>query len=182
MKIVVVVEIYNFLLQIFFIWSQLEEVIDILWRSKIWILNLNIISIIWASNWNQRDGLNYKVVDLIEIHNFGVEFTSMCMNMKILYFLKICCWEKKEIPLNLRFEYIFDYLSIKMILNDKSMNYKVVTLEESYKFRITFIYILGSCERNIFFFEKYASREETFVSIYWAWTWLQMKKFWTRKL
>jgi hypothetical protein len=128
MKIVVVVEIYNFLLQIFFIWSQLEEVIDILWRSKIWILNLNIISIIWASNWIQKDGLNYKVVDLIEIHNFGVEFTSMCKNMIILYFLKDMLLREKEIPLNLRFEYIFDYLSIKMILNDKSMNYKVVTL------------------------------------------------------
>jgi hypothetical protein len=82
-----------------------------------------------------------------------------------IIFLKDMLLREKEIPLNLRFEYIFDYLSIKMILNDKSMNYKVVTLDESYKFRITFIYILGSCERNIYF-KKYASREETFVSIY----------------
>jgi hypothetical protein len=30
------------------------------------------------------DGLNNKVVDLVEIHKFGVEFTSIKINMKSL--------------------------------------------------------------------------------------------------
>jgi hypothetical protein len=36
---------------------------------------------------------------------------------------------------------IMDYLSIKIISYDKSVYYKVVGLDESYNFRITFISI-----------------------------------------
>jgi hypothetical protein len=63
--------------------------------------------------------------------------------------LKICCGEKKSCQI--RSEYNVNYLSIEMISNDKSMNYKVVALDESYIFRRTLICIRGSYERNMFF-------------------------------
>jgi hypothetical protein len=47
-------------------------------------------------------------------------------------------------------KYIVDYLSIKMIWKDKSMNYKVVAVDKSYKFCITFIFVRVSYEKNMF--------------------------------
>jgi hypothetical protein len=38
-----------------------------------------------------------------------------------------------------------------MILNEKSMNYKIVAIHEIYNFHITFISIQSSYERNMFF-------------------------------
>jgi hypothetical protein len=63
----------------------------------------------------------------------------------------------------------------------KSFNYKLVALDKSYNFRITFMSIWGSYEGNMFF-KDLLSREETFVSIICASKWFQMKKVWSKKL
>jgi hypothetical protein len=63
MKIVAFDEIYNFVVQRFFIKSHLHtQIIDTLSRSG--------------------KTLNYKVVDLIESYNFYIKFTSIRVQMK----------------------------------------------------------------------------------------------------
>jgi hypothetical protein len=73
-------------------------------------------------------GLNQKVVDLVEIYNFDVEFTSIRIYMKVLWFFEDIL-SREKISSNFISNYTVDY--IKMISNDKSMNYKVVCLNES---------------------------------------------------
>jgi hypothetical protein len=50
----------------------------------------------------------------------------------ILNFLKMS--ERERVSSNVRSEYNADYSSIEIVLNDKSMNYKVVALDGSYNF------------------------------------------------
>jgi hypothetical protein len=84
-----------------------------------------------------RHNLNYKVVDVVKIYNFGVGFTSIRVYMKMLRVFE--GMSPREKSSNFRFEYSVDYLSIKIISNEKCMNYKVVALDEIYNFCITFI-------------------------------------------
>jgi hypothetical protein len=64
---------------------------------------------------SNRHSLNCIVVDLIEIHNFGLEFTSILIYIKTLNF-------RSQMSI---------FLSIEMISNDKSIHYKVVASNET---------------------------------------------------
>jgi hypothetical protein len=66
------------------------QMIDTMFRFKIWILDLDSISIIWASRWfEMKKSLNQKVVDLHEIYNFHIKFISFWVHTKKLQFLKM---------------------------------------------------------------------------------------------
>jgi uncharacterized protein YpmS len=52
-----------------------------------------------------------------------------------------------------------------MISNDKSMNYKVVALNESYNFHITLTAFAVHMNKYIYIFKNIFSREENFVLI-----------------
>jgi hypothetical protein len=45
-----------------------------------------------------RHNLNYKAVDVVEIYNFGVEFTSIRVYMKTLWVLENILTRDKKIP------------------------------------------------------------------------------------
>jgi hypothetical protein len=72
--------------------------------------------------------MNYKVIDLDESYNFYILSPSEFIWNK--YFFKVV--KRRNI-------YV-DYLSLKMILFEKSLTYKVVDLVESYNSHRKFLY------------------------------------------
>jgi hypothetical protein len=67
------------------------------WEKSHQILDLNVISIIWALDDFKWKNLNYKVMNLNGIYNFCITFIVIRVQMKELWFFKICYQGKEKL-------------------------------------------------------------------------------------
>jgi hypothetical protein len=90
MKIVAFDEIYSFVVQNFFIWSNIVSQKMIYYQISILYPYLGSISFLFCLKMTSNEkSLNYKVIDLIESYNFHINFTFIRIHTKKkLWFLK----------------------------------------------------------------------------------------------